>query len=294
MAEDWFPIFDGHIHFSQAYLDQVLESWALYGVTGGIDLWFNSGSWYGDYGLDFAEMLTMLKERKATRFVQFYWPNWREFGWRPRQCVVRLCADMRRYDALGARGLKVWKDLGMSIIHPDGKPATMDEPALEPVWKTAAELHWTIAIHQADPTPKTGSFEARTRTGFSREELFERRDRVIAAHPEIRFILCHNCNDIESVARWAEVFERFPNCMSDVGRDPLAYDKLADVQAFFEKYAERILMGSDMGMPDHRPPDDPWTLENIYRPWRQRIRSWNLSPRAFELITTGNGEREFL
>lgn len=31
---DPFPIFDAHLHFSQAYLDRILRSFELFGVEG--------------------------------------------------------------------------------------------------------------------------------------------------------------------------------------------------------------------------------------------------------------------
>ncbi|MFB3893978.1 MAG: amidohydrolase family protein [Phycisphaerae bacterium] len=279
-----FPVFDAHTHFSHAYLDQVLQSYEQCGVKGGIVIWPRS-----HHGLDYAEFLAVMRERKLTNWVPFYWPDWPEFGWRPEAFVKKLCADMRRYAAMGCRGLKVWKDLGMYIIHPDGKPATMDDPRLRPVWDTVAGLGWWISAHQADPTCVW-----KTRTGLRRDEIYQRRDAVIAAYPQIRFILCHTGNDIESVAKFAAIFDRFPNVWSDCGRDFLKHDSLADTQAFLEKYADRLMFGPDTGMPDHRPPDFKWEWEECYLPWRLRLVSWGMSDATFRKFTWENGERLFL
>ena len=274
-----FPLFDGHAHFSQAYLDQGLASYARCGVRGGIVI-------HPYPHLDFGEFLRELRRRQATNWLPCYWPAWPEYGWRPEAFVPKLVRDMRRFDRLGCRGLKVWKDLGMFIIHPNGKPATMDDARLRPVWETVEELGWWISVHQADPVACW-----KTRTGLTRDEIFQRRDRVIRAHPDIRFILCHNGNDIEGVANFGALLDRFPNVMSDIGRDFLLRDTLADTQAFIEKHADSLLFGPDTCLPDSRPPDLKWDWEEFNLPWRRRIVSWGLSARAFRQFTWENGAR---
>ena len=117
MADLMFPIFDAHQHYSQAYFDQILDSFTECGVKGGINLWGN----YAPFGLDYRDYEGMLKavaDRNLDTFVQFYWPNWKAFGWEPERFVKCLCRDMRRFAPMGCRGLTVWKDVGMFIIHP--------------------------------------------------------------------------------------------------------------------------------------------------------------------------------
>ncbi len=285
-AED-FPLFDAHLHFSQAYLEQGLASLDQCGVKGGINLWA-AGLGYVTYSFDFAEFLQLLRARTNGRFVSFYWPDWTQFGWDPDRFVATLCRDMERYAALGCRGLKVWKDLGMMIIHPDGTPARMDDPRLEPVWRTAAALHWTIAVHQGDPI---SVFEHPCRTHLSREEIWTRRDRVIRAHPELTFILCHSGNDVGNVAAWSELMERLPNTLGELNRDPLASDSAADVRAFLTRYRDRMLFGTDNVMPIERPPDHAWSVENIYQPWRRTLRALDLDEETFRKLTWENGVR---
>jgi predicted TIM-barrel fold metal-dependent hydrolase len=279
MDVEHFPLFDAHAHFTQAYLDQGLASYERCGVRAGIVIH------YAHY-LDFGEFLRALRRRRAANWLPCYWPAWPEFGWRPREFVARLVRDLPRYHRLGCRGLKVWKDLGMFIVHPDGTPATMDDPRLEPVWRTVRELGWWISVHQGDPSARW-----KTCTGLTRDEIFRRRDRVIRAHRDIPFILCHNGNDIESVAGFGALLGRHPNAMSGIGRDFPAYDTLPDTQAFVEKYADRLLFGPDTCMPDGRPPDLKWEWEEMNLPWRRRIVGWGLSASAFRKFTWENGAR---
>lgn len=91
-----FPIFDAHLHFSQAYLDQGLASLDQCGVRGGISLWA-AGLGYATFAFDFAEFLRLLRARTGNRFVSFYWPDWTQFGWDSDRFVDTLCRDMERY-----------------------------------------------------------------------------------------------------------------------------------------------------------------------------------------------------
>ena len=78
-------------------------------------------------------------------------------------------------------------------------------------------------------------------------------------------------------------------------RDPLAYsDSPEAVREFLETNSDRIVFGVDLSMPEERPPDDAWTLDNLYLPWRRRLVSFALSDEAFHRITWANGERYFL
>lgn len=279
---DTFPIFDAHTHFSHMFLDQVMDSYRRSGVIGGIGIW-------GFSQLDYAAYLRAMAKAKYDNWTSFHWPNWRQFGFEGSKFVRRLVRDMRKYDKLGCRGLKVWKDLGMFIFDADNKPVTMDDKRLEPLWQTAGELGWWVAIHQADPSRNWP-----WRTQIPSRELYQHRDAVLAAHPELRFIICHNGNDCESVAAFANLLDRFPNCVSDICRDFLLHDTLSDTQAFIEKYADRLLFGPDLMMPDERPPDHPWNIENVYIPWRKRLAAYGLSDATFRKLTLENGQRLFI
>ena len=285
MAENMFPIFDAHMHHSLVQLDEVVASYQECGVIGGINLW-----WGGIYRADFGDYLRGLRKRNLRNIVPFYWPDWSQFPQDPSRFVSRLCGDMHRYGALGARGLKVWKDLGMYLRHRDGSPATMDDPRLEPVWGTCEELDWVTAVHQADP-----SHNFKSTTGLTREELFKRRDRVIAAHPHVTFLLCHAGNDVEDVGRFGKLLDTFPNVISEVGRALERHDSTREVRTFLKRYADRLYIGADLGFREDRPVDRRWNLEGCYLPLRKRMTEiWGLTGEALERIAWRNGQNCFL
>jgi hypothetical protein len=285
------PLFDGHMHFSQNYLDEIIASYDECGVRGGINLWGSAYGHFEVYTSDYAEFLRTCKARGLDRrFVNFYWPNWTIFGPEPERFVRDLCEDMRRFASLGCRGLKVWKDVGMYVFHRDGTPAVMDDERLEAVWKTASELNWTISVHMVDPSD---GWSGNCKTGLSREEIFRRRDLVIERHPEITWILCHSANYIESVKRFGALLDRFPNVRADLS--PLdKHDGREDIRAFLEKYAGRLYIGPDLGMPANRPPDRKWNWEEYYLPLRKYWAGFGVSDDALEKITWRNGWEHFL
>jgi predicted TIM-barrel fold metal-dependent hydrolase len=289
------PYFDAHVHYSLAYLDQTLAAYKRFGIAGSINLWASTGGLHGigacDYRADYEEFLKEIRRRRLDTMVQFCWPVWSFFGWQGERFVQDLVQKMKRYDRLGCRGVKVWKDLGMGLFFADGTPVLMNDRRLDPVWKTAEDLDWTVAVHQADPSR---SFTKLPRTGLTREQLFAIRDEVVARHPGLRFILCHSGNDIESVPRWAALMDRFPNVLCDVSRDPLAIAPLEDVAPFLRKYADRLMLGTDLMSPAERPTDVAWCLAEWLPQMWQTVRSWQMDDVTFQKITHGTAEKIFL
>lgn len=173
-------------------------------------------------------------------------------------CLAHLEEDV----ALGARGLKITKELGLRFRDNDGSLLRIDDPRLFPVWRRLGELGLPVLIHTGDPagfflpadqtnehTPTLLEF---TSWGyldcpFSRQELLEQRDRVIAAHPRTRFICAHVAGNVEDLAAVARFLDRHPNAVVDLsaridelGRQPYT------ARDFMVRYQDRVLFGTDM------------------------------------------------
>ena len=58
---------------------------------------------------------------------------------------------LREGVAAGARGLKVWKLLGLRARDPRGRLVAVDDARLDPLWAAAGELGVPVTIHVADP-----------------------------------------------------------------------------------------------------------------------------------------------
>jgi predicted TIM-barrel fold metal-dependent hydrolase len=164
----------------------------------------------------------------------------------------------------GARGLKILKTLGLYLRDniTSGKLVKIDDPRFDPMWDICGQLQMPVAIHISDPAAfflPTDRFNERYEElsnhpdwSFhdhdfpSNAELIEARNRVFARHPKTHFIGLHVGNFAEDLGNVSENLDHFPNLSVDIaarigelGRQPRT------ARAFFEKYQDRILFGTD-------------------------------------------------
>lgn len=183
----------------------------------------------------------------------------------------RMAADLVRAKALGARGLKIPKILGLGATGPDGKLLAVDDPGLDAVFNKAGELGMPVAIHIGDPqafwqepneqNERREELQAHPGWSFwgphqrgeipSWMSLYEAFVRRVARHPKTTFIGVHFGNAPEDPDLVARVLDTHPNLMIDtaarlpaIGRRDAAHSA-AKMRAFFLKYQDRILFGTD-------------------------------------------------
>ena len=165
----------------------------------------------------------------------------------------------------GASGLKLLKDLGLSLRDLDGRLYPPDDPRFDPVWQRAGELKVPVLWHCADPvaffqptSEKNERWEElyrhpewsfHGRDFPAHQELINARNRVIARHPNTTFICAHMADIPEDLAKLGRYLDRYPNMnveiaarVAELGRQPYT------ARRFFLKYADRILFGTD-GVP---------------------------------------------
>ena len=71
---------------------------------------------------------------------------------------------LRASVAVGARGLKVWKPLGLTARDRAGRLVAVDDQRLDPLWAAAGELGVPVTIHVADPIAFFDPLDAVERT----------------------------------------------------------------------------------------------------------------------------------
>jgi predicted TIM-barrel fold metal-dependent hydrolase len=181
-------------------------------------------------------------------------------------------ARLRDSSARGARGLKVWKLLGLRARDPDGRLVAIDDPRLDPLWAVAAELELSVIIHIADPiaffepldpanerweelhahpdwhfwpTRPPGDPDAPGFPPF--DELLAAFGRLVGRHPRTTFVGAHVGCAAEDLALVGRLLDEHPNLNVDIaarlgelGRQPYS------TRAFFLRHADRILFGVDM------------------------------------------------
>lgn len=216
----------------------------------------------GGYGVGLSDTVTKYDRAFHDRFYTFTEPSYSLFL---ESGYSKLQADaIEEAHRNGARGLKILKTLGLYLREgvTTGKLVKIDDPRFDPMWEVCGQLNMPVAIHVSDPVAffaPTDRFNERYeelsnhpdwsfygRDFPSNAELLEARNRVIARHPKTRFIVLHVGNFSENLANVSENLDRFENMNVDIaarigelGRQPRTS------RAFFEKYQDRILFGTD-------------------------------------------------
>lgn len=176
-----------------------------------------------------------------------------------------LVAGVERAQLLGAAGIKVWKNLGLTLRDARGELVAVDDARLAPLWDAAARAGLPVAIHVGDPpgffAPVEPSNERYLelrehpeywfgdRTRFpALPQIHEQFERLVAGHPATTFVGLHfGCfMPPEDVAR---MLAEHPNYLVDtatrtfdLGREPLRSAALR----IFARWPERIVFGTDL------------------------------------------------
>jgi predicted TIM-barrel fold metal-dependent hydrolase len=273
-----FPVIDAHNHLGTPFggdwpartaadLARVLDE---SGVAALVDL---DGGWGDHLRGEIQRWQETLPGRVAV-FCGLDYDMWAEdpaFG-------ETEAARLRDGVAAGARGLKVWKLLGLRARDPDGRLVPVDDPRLDPLWAAAGELGVPITIHVADPVAFFEPLDARNERweelhahpdwhfwptrpagrpdldGFPPfDELIDALEAVVVRHPSTAFIGAHVGCAAEDLTRVSTILERAPNFHVDIGarigelgRQPYT------ARAFIERWADRVVFGTDLA------PDPAW------------------------------------
>ncbi|MDA4891846.1 amidohydrolase family protein [Streptomyces sp. MS2A] len=177
--------------------------------------------------------------------------------------VPALQRQLRESADRGARGVKVWKNLGLSVRGRDGTLVRPDAPEVVDVLGVAGELGLPVLIHVADPKAffdpldrfneridelgqqPQWSFADRSRFP-SFDELIDALERLLLATPGTRYVGAHmGCvaEDLDRVERLLDAAENLTvdiaGRLGELGRQPRRFLRLV------ERYPDRVLFGTD-------------------------------------------------
>lgn len=212
----------------------------------------------------FTAALSNIQKTAPKRLILFSNINFDDIGkagW-TEQAVKILADDVKN----GAKGLKIYKSLGLNVKDNTGKRVRVDDERLDPIWAKCGELGIPVLIHTADPKSfwdpmdryNERWLELKLHAGRKRNAndpvpwatLLTEQHNVFRKHPKTTFINAHMGwypNDLNKLDSLMKVF---PNTLveigaviAELGRQPRASKK------FFEKYQDRILFGKDSWVP---------------------------------------------
>lgn len=258
-----WPIIDVHNHLGKWLhpnhewvipdVNALLENMEAVNVKAIVNL---DGRWGAELDENIARYDSCFPDKFAT-FCHLDWTRLKEVN-----ATEMLIKDLHRAKNQGARGIKVWKDLGLHVRDGFEKLVLPDDRRLTDVFTAAGELGLPILVHTADPI---AFFQPLDGTNERFEELqneptwwfggaeFPSFDRLMSAletaiknSPHTIFIGAHvGCaaEDLDWVNRMLSDYPNFyvdlGGRLGELGRQPIRFRKLV------ECHPSRILFGTD-------------------------------------------------
>ncbi len=226
--------------------------------------------------VDFPEFGSILQQSTVARQLQNKYPTRLAFiaafgmnNWLQEEWIDKTITHLRYIIYNGAIGVKIWKNIGMSVQDQNGRYISLDDERLTPLFQFLEQNRITVMMHQAEPKncwlPLNEINMLYERTYFkehpehymylhpdkpSYDELIRARDRRLSMHPDLVTIQAHLASLEWDVDKIAEFLDLFPNAYVDTAArtNHLMYQTSLNrgkVRDFFLRYQDRILYGTD-------------------------------------------------
>ena len=178
----------------------------------------------------------------------------------------KAVAELERCYKKGAKGVGELGDKGLGELYSKPTPGYgihIDDPRMKPLIKRCGDLHMPISIHVAEDawmyakpdSTNDGLMNSAkwnvdlTKKGIlGHDELVRTLENAVGDNPRTTFIACHLANTCADLNVLGKLFDSYPNLYADIGA---RYGEISPiprfVHAFFEKYSDRIVYGTDMG-----------------------------------------------
>jgi predicted TIM-barrel fold metal-dependent hydrolase len=199
-------------------------------------------------------------------WCEFDYTGYDQPGW-----AERAIAELERCHRLGAKGLGELMDKGMgfrakgtalSALTDRSVGMHINDVRMRPLLAKCAELHMPINIHVAEDAwmylkpdaANDGLMNAAkwkvdlARAGIAdHDQLIATLEDAVKSNPRTTFIACHLANCCSDLSQLGRLFDSYPNLFADFAA---RYGEIAPipryVHAFMERYADRLVYGTDM------------------------------------------------
>ena len=195
----------------------------------------------------------------------FDYGNYPEPGW-----VEHSIQELERCHRAGAKGVGELGDKGLGEFYSKPNKGTgphNDHPDLKPLLKRCGELHMPVSIHVAEDAwmyePADANNDGLINAGkwkvdmtkpgiLDHDALVNTLEYAVKNNPGTLFIACHLANCCSNLDRLGQLFDRYPNLYAEMAA---RFGEIAPIprktKSFIEKYANRIVYGTDMGTSKH-------------------------------------------
>jgi predicted TIM-barrel fold metal-dependent hydrolase len=226
-----------------------------YGIGGGVNL---SGGTPGE-GLEETIAAARATNGYYVVFVNIDFTGIGQSGWAEREV-----AQLEKAKKMGARGVKIAKNLGLRVAFSDGRRVPVDDPVLDSLFDAMGRLHLPLAIHVGDPKAffepmgpnnermeelaSSPSWSFADRSKFPTwEALYDEFEGRVKRSSKTTIIGVHFGNAPEEPDRVQKMLDKYPNFYVDTAaRVPELGRKPAEVRRAILSHPDHVLFGTDM------------------------------------------------
>jgi predicted TIM-barrel fold metal-dependent hydrolase len=250
----------------------------------------------GGTGERLATSIAGLDRRHPGRFLTFANVDFDAFGGIDDPDFGRLAAQRLAEDvAAGAAGLKIFKNLGLTLTDAAGRRIATDDPRLDPIWEKAGELGIPVLIHTGEPHQffepwdrfNERWLELKERPGRERppdrfppwEQVMGEQWSMFRRHPGTTFIAAHLAWLGGDLGRLGRLLDELPNVVTEIGAVLAELGRQPRfARAWFIRYQDRVLFGKDSWAPEEYPVyfRTLETADEYFDYYRKRHASWKL------------------
>lgn len=249
-----FPVIDVHSH-AYAKSDEELATWVKTMDAAGIE---KTIILTGAVGPKFDSLYSKYSKYpdRFELWCGFDINGFNDAGW-----SEKSVKELERCVKVGARGVGELSDKGMGLRYKGGFGPHINDPLMKPLLKKCADLKIPINIHVAEPywmylpmdSTNDGLMNAYTwkidltKKGIlDHGQLIKTLEDAVRDNPKTTFIACHYANCEYDLTILASLFDKYPNLYAD---GAARFGETAAIPrymfAFYEKYQDRLLYGTD-------------------------------------------------
>ncbi len=254
-----FPTIDMHSHpypTSEKEIATWVKTMDTLGIEKTILLTYQTGK-----AFDSIYNLYSKYEDRFELWCGFDFTGYNDKGW-----SKKAVKELERCFKVGARGIGELGDKGEGLLYSKPTPAYgmhIDDERMKPLIQKCGELGMPINIHVAEPywmylpidNHNDGLMNAaKWRIDKSKKDLLlhqlliQTLENAVKQNPNTTFIACHFANCSYDLSIIGNLLETYPNLYADIAA---RYAETAPVprytKAFYEKYQDKLLYGTDMG-----------------------------------------------
>jgi len=254
-----YPVTDFHSH-DYPETDNGVDEWVKTmdeaGIAKTIILSYKTGAGFDSV----VDKYARYKDRFEI-WCGFDYTGYKTPGWQ-----ANAIKELERCHKKGARGVGELGDKGLGEFYSSPTPGWglhIDDPQLKPLLEKCADLKMPVNIHVAEdewmylPADSTNDglmnaftwkIDLEKKGTLNHDQLVLTLENAVKNNPRTTFIASHLANCCADLQKLGRMFDAYPNLYADIAA---RYGEIAPiprfVNAFMQKYAGRIVYGTDMG-----------------------------------------------